>query len=59
MYRLTTKRFCAAVSVVADRVQHKGTAPCYQWAAKKKLKFPDLCKYYWKKGEYVGYTEVV
>jgi len=47
MYWLNTNKFCAGVSVDQDGyVYNFDTAPCYMWAAKKKMKFSQLLNYY-------------
>ena len=51
IYWLNTKTSCGALAVDQDGyIYEYDTAPCYQWAAKKKMKFQDLRRFLQKKG---------
>jgi len=50
IYWVNTKKYCGAVAKDQDGyVYELDTAPCYRWAAKKKMKFSQLMDYYKRK----------
>jgi hypothetical protein len=52
IYWLNTKECCGALGVDQNGYIYEcDTAPCYRWAAKKKMRFQDLRKFLQKKGK--------
>ena len=50
IYWVNTQKYCGAVAKDQDGyVYMYDTAPCYRWAAKRKMKFSDLINYYKRK----------
>jgi len=59
LYLLETKKFCAGISKDQDGyVYELDTAPCYKWAAKKKMKFSELLNYYKRKNWLISCKKV-
>lgn len=50
IYQVTTTKVCGAVAVDQDRfIYMYDTAPCFRWAAKRKMKFQDFINFLKKK----------
>lgn len=50
IYWVNTIKFCGAIAKDQDGdIFIYDTAPCFRWAAKKKMKFDQLIQYYKKK----------
>jgi len=50
-YYLNTKKYCGALTVDNNRViVFDYTAPCYRWAAKRRMTIDSLLHYYKRKG---------
>jgi hypothetical protein len=59
MYWVNTKKYCGAVSVDDnDFITFKMTAPCFIWAAKKRMKFSSFKNFLSNRGQLLDYREV-
>lgn len=59
-YWVNTKKYCGGVSVDEnDFIMFEGTAPCYIWAAKKRMKFSKFKNFLSNRGQLLDYKEVV
>lgn len=59
IYWLNTKSACGALAVDQDGyVYEHDTAPCYRWAAKRKMKFRDLKNFLLKKGTLLNLKKI-
>ncbi len=59
IYQVTTTRFCAAIAVDQDGYIYKyDTAPCYQWAVKRKMKFRDFLNFLKRKKDLLSCKRV-
>jgi len=59
IYQVTTKKFCGAVAVDQDRyVYLYDTAPCFQWAAKKKMGFSDFLSFLKRKNDLINCKKI-
>jgi hypothetical protein len=55
IYQITTNRFCAGVAVDQDGYVYKfDTAPCFKWAANKKMKFRDFLNFLKRKKDLIS-----
>lgn len=55
IYQITTTRFCGVVAVDQDGYVYKfDTAPCYRWAAKRKMKFQNFLYFLKKKKDLIS-----
>ena len=58
LYLVTTKRFCAGLSVKNGYITKEGTAPCFQWAVKKHMTFINFRDFLKRKGDLINITQV-
>lgn len=55
IYQITTSKFCASLAVDQDGyIYIYDTAPCFKWAAKKKMKFTNFLKYLRSKNDLIS-----
>jgi len=57
-YYINTKKFCAGVSVDKGIITRAGTAPCFQWAAKKQMTFLQFKKYLERYGHLISIKKI-
>lgn len=57
-YRVTTKRFCGGITTKNEIIISSGTAPCFQWAVKRKMIFQDFVTFLKQKGDLINIQRI-
>lgn len=57
-YCVTTRRFCGGMTVKDSKIMSTGTAPCFQWAAKRGMTFYNFRNFLKQKNDLINIQEI-